>query len=72
MNFYEQLMDVVSETLDGGDGSIDPPLDPLLKHLHLEAGDFEDVLAFLDALNDASYDTTVPVTVPSSLPVNGE
>ncbi|MCB1225924.1 MAG: hypothetical protein KDK99_08965, partial [Verrucomicrobiales bacterium] len=34
--FYEQLMDTVSETLDGGDASLDPPLDPLLKHLHLE------------------------------------
>ena len=72
LSFYEQLMDTVSETLDGGDASFDPPLDPLLKHLHLEMDDFPDVLAFLDALNDESYDTSIPDSVPSGLSVSGE
>ncbi len=72
MIFYEQLMDMVSETLEGGDLTIDPPLDPLLKHLHLEVEDFPDVIAFLDALNDESYDKTVPKEVPSGLKVSGE
>ena len=72
LNFYEQLMDIVSETLDGGDASMDPPLDPLLKHLHLEVEDFPGVLAFLDALNDESYDTSLPESVPSGLSVSGE
>jgi len=72
MNFYEQLMDIVSETLDGGDTSMEPPLDPNLKHLHLEVEDFPDVLAFLSALNDKSYDTSIPASVPSGLKVSGE
>ncbi len=72
MIFYEQLMDRVSETLDGGDAVADAPLDPLLKHLHLEVEDFPDVLAFLNALNDESYDVSVPKAVPSGLKVSGE
>lgn len=72
MTFYEQLMDMVSETLAGADTTIDPPLDPLLKHLHLEVEDFLDVLAFLDALNDSSFDKSEPKEVPSGLPVSGE
>ena len=69
--FYEQLMDAAAEVLDGG-AETDPPFDPALKHLRLEAGDFDDVLAFLDALNDEVYDQRVPDTVPSGLKVGGE
>lgn len=71
MIFYEKLMDAAAEVLDGG-AETDPPFDPLLKHLHLEAEDFEDVLAFLDALNDEDYDQSVPESVPSGLVVGGE
>ncbi len=71
MVFYEKLMDAAAEVLDGG-ADTDPPFDPLLKHLHLEAEDFEDVLAFLDALNDEAWDKSVPKSVPSGLKVGGE
>lgn len=71
MTFYEELMDAATEVLDGG-ADTDPPFDPLLKHLHLEAEDFEDVLAFLDALNDEDYDNSQPESVPSGLKVGGE
>jgi len=30
------------------------------------------VLAFLSALNDKSYDTSIPASVPSGLKVSGE
>lgn len=71
MTFYEELMDAATEVLDGG-ADTDPPFDPLLKHLHLEAEDFEDVLAFLDTLNDENYDQSLPKSVPSGLKVGGE
>ena len=71
MVFYEKLMDATAEVLDGG-AETDPPFDPLLKHLHLEAEDFEDVLAFLEALNDETWDKSVPISVPSGLEVGGE
>lgn len=66
--FYEELSDAASETLDGGDAA-EPPLDPLLKHLNLVAEDFPDLTAFLEMLNDDSYDQSVPPSVPSGLPV---
>jgi cytochrome c peroxidase len=67
--FYDELAEAVSETLDGGDSSAYPPLDPLLKHLNLNAEDFPALEAFLDALNAEDYDQTVPGAVPSGLPV---
>ncbi|MCF6313591.1 MAG: cytochrome-c peroxidase [Verrucomicrobiales bacterium] len=39
--------------------------DPLLKHLHLEAEDFVEVLDFLDALNGENWDKTIPDQVPA-------
>jgi len=67
--FYEQLSDAVSESLDGGDVTAQPALDPLLKRLDLNAGDFPDLKAFLEMLNDDNYDRSVPSQVPSGLPV---
>jgi len=67
--FYEQLSDAVSETLDGGDATAQPPLDPLLKPLNLNAAEFPDLKAFLEMLNDDGYDRSVPAKVPSGLPV---
>lgn len=58
--FYEQLMDEVSETIDGGDAAVQPPLDPLLKHLKVEPGDFLDLKAFLDSLSADRYDQRAP------------
>jgi cytochrome c peroxidase len=66
--FYEALSDAVSETLDGGDAVAQPPLDPLLKHLNLNADDFPALEAFLDVLS-TDYDQTAPAAVPSGLPV---
>jgi len=69
--FYEELMDAVGETLDGGDDSVQPRLDPLLKRMNLNADDFPALEAFPNALNDDGYDKSVPSRVPSGLPVGG-
>jgi len=46
-------------------------LDPLLRGLG-DPDDFErELLEFLDALNDDSFDRTVPATVPSGLDPGG-
>lgn len=68
LTFYDRLMDEASETLDGGDAPAQP-LDPLLKKLNVNPDDFPAITAFLDALNDDSYDHSVPESVPSGLTV---
>lgn len=72
LNFYDQLSDEVSETLDGGDAARQPPLDPLLKRLQLTPEDFPDLMAFLQALNDEDYDRSAPERVPSGRTVGGD
>ena len=67
--FYDELAESVSETLDGGDKTLQPPLDPLLKQLNLGPEDFPALEAFLDSLSNNDYDQTVPPSVPSGLPV---
>lgn len=47
-------------------------LDPLLRQLRGVDDDDEDLMAFLDALNDGSFDRTVPRRVPSGLPPGGK
>ena len=56
LKFYELLMDEVSETLDGGDKSAHPPLDPLLQKLNLNAEDFPALSAFLESLSADNYE----------------
>jgi cytochrome c peroxidase len=46
-------------------------LDPLVRRLRGVDEDDEDLLAFLDALSDDSFDRTIPARVPSGLPVGG-
>ncbi len=67
--FYDQLAEAVSETLDGGDTTALPRLDPLLKQLNLNPEDFPALEAFLDTLSNNDYNQTVPAQIPSGLPV---
>lgn len=69
--FYELLMDEVSETLEGGDQSLQPPLDPLLRHLNLHAEDMGDLKVFLESLSAGHYDQSAPSAVPSGLTPGG-
>jgi cytochrome c peroxidase len=47
-------------------------LDPLLRRLRGVDDDDEELLAFLDALSDSSFDRTIPKAVPSGLTVGGK
>ncbi len=67
--FYDGLAEAVTETLDGGDATMQPPLDPLLKLLNLNPDNFPALEAFLETLNGNDYDQLVPARVPSGLPV---
>jgi cytochrome c peroxidase len=69
--FYDQLMDEVSETIEGGDTSAQPPLDPLLKPLNLNPNDYDDLKAFLESLSAPHYDQSAPESVPSGLRPGG-
>jgi cytochrome c peroxidase len=46
-------------------------LDPLVRRLRGVDEDDEDLIAFLRALSDDSFDRTIPARVPSGLPVGG-
>ena len=70
--FYDRLMDQAAETLEGGDDSTLPPLDPLLRQMNMLPEDHAPIAAFLETLNEDDYDQTVPAKVPSGLPVAGE
>lgn len=67
--FYDRLMDQAAETLEGGDESSLPPLDPLLRHMNLLPEDHAPIRAFLEALSSDEYEKTVPEKVPSGLPI---
>ncbi len=69
LQFYDQLAEAVSETLDGGDTATELRLDPLLKNLNVNPDEFPALEAFLETLNDSGYDQTIPARVPSGLPV---
>lgn len=70
--FYDRLMDQAAETLEGGDSSTLPPLDPLLRHMNMLPEDHAPIAAFLDALNSDDYDKDMPEHVPSGLPIAGD
>lgn len=69
--FYDRLMDQSAETLEGGDTTTLPPLDPLLRRMNMLPEDQAPIAAFLEALNSDTYETTIPDRVPSGLPVPG-
>lgn len=69
--FYDRMMDQAAETLEGGDASTLPPLDPLLRQMNMLPEDHGPIAAFLEALSSEDYDRNVPEKVPSGLPVAG-
>ncbi|WP_395746745.1 cytochrome-c peroxidase [Prosthecobacter sp.] len=69
--FYDRLMDQAAETLEGGDVSTLPPIDPLFRQMNLLPEDHAKIRAFLEALSSDGYDRTVPEKVPSGLQPGG-
>ena len=46
-------------------------LDPLVGELSLKVKDMSSIISFLNSLNDANFDRSIPDRVPSGLPVGG-
>lgn len=74
MNFYEDI----AQGGDGGGGNgvinqhLTPnQIDPLARQLEMDGDVTNNIIAFMKALNDPNFDKSVPVSVPSNLPVGG-
>jgi cytochrome c peroxidase len=77
---FRTLVDVLGfyEDVDslGGERARNPnvsreELDPLVRELRDVDGEDVDLIEFLRALSDDSFDRTIPERVPSGLPVGG-
>lgn len=68
LEFYEDISfgKMRNARLDKGD------LDPLVKEIRLQVKDMGAIISFLNTLNDDSFDKSIPLSVPSGLPVGGE
>jgi cytochrome c peroxidase len=70
LGFYE---DVGSNGGRSRNANVSPEeLDPLVRELRDVDGDDVDLIQFLRALSDESFDRTIPERVPSGLPVGGK
>jgi len=75
---FRSLVDVVGFYEDTRGGRARNPnvsseeLDPLVRELGEVEGDDVDLIEFLRALSDDSFDRTIPERVPSGLPVGGK
>jgi len=67
--FYEELPEAEGEFFNEVLSQND--LDREIRDLDMEEDDISSIVAFLEALNDDNFDRTIPVVVPSGLPVGG-
>lgn len=65
LNFYGPAGDRHSQNPHVGDAQMDSQLH------HLDRGDINAILSFLEALNDKGFDQTIPASVPSGLKPGG-
>lgn len=75
MNFYEDISGGGDGDDDNG-GIINPnvnpnQIDPLATQLQMDDDVADIIIAFMQALNDPNFDKTIPISVPSGLPVGG-
>ncbi len=69
MEFYEDIAEGNNAELNIN--IIESQLDEEMQDLELEDDQIDEILAFLNTLNDDSFDTTIPDSVPSGLSVGG-
>ncbi|MFT5911980.1 MAG: cytochrome c peroxidase [Paraglaciecola sp.] len=76
LNFYNQIQN--GNNGGGGNDGLnanpnvnDNQIDPLIGDLNLRGNDIQPIIAFIQALNDDSFDKTIPASVPSGLQVGG-
>lgn len=72
----EDVMEFYEEIADGDDDQLNPnvaenQLDEEMLDLDLDDDQIEEIIAFLNTLNDDNFDKTIPESVPSGLPVGG-
>ncbi len=75
-NTLEDVMEFYEEVADGNDEErnvnvAQNELDEEMLDLDLEDDQIDAIIAFMNALNDDSFDKTIPNSVPSGLPVGG-
>lgn len=66
----EEVIDTYRD-LQRGEGRGGPARDPALRNLDVGRRDTNDIIAFLQAASDGTFDRTVPKRVPSGGPVGG-
>lgn len=69
MEFYEEIADGDTDELNAN-LSLNQ-LDEEMLDLDLDGEQIDAIIAFMNALNDDSFDKTIPSSVPSGLPVRG-
>jgi cytochrome c peroxidase len=67
LRFYDDVEDGDSENRNVGRRQ----LDPLLRELNDVDDEMREIIEFLEALNDDSFDKTIPKRVPSGLSPGG-
>jgi cytochrome c peroxidase len=72
----EEVVEFYEDVADGNENRINSQLnisdlDNDVRNLRLGGRDIDEIVAFLRALSDDSFDKTVPESVPSKLPVGG-
>ncbi len=69
MEFYEEIAEGEDDALNSNVS--ENQLDPEMQDLQLDDDQINEIIAFLNTLNDNSFDKTIPTSVPSGLPVGG-
>jgi cytochrome c peroxidase len=72
----QDVMEFYEEVADGDDDELNAnlnfnQLDEEMRDLQLDDDVIDEIIAFLNALNDDNFDKTIPNSVPSGLPVGG-
>lgn len=72
----EEVMEFYEDVADGDDDQRNVnvsqnQLDEEMQDLQLDDDQVEEIIAFLNTLNDDNFDKTIPQSVPSGLPVGG-
>jgi cytochrome c peroxidase len=75
-NSLEEVLEFYEDIADGDDDDINNnitlnQIDPLARQLDMDDDLINELIAFMEALNDPDFDKTIPTSVPSNLPVGG-
>ncbi|CAM1372466.1 cytochrome-c peroxidase [Tenacibaculum xiamenense] len=69
MNFYEDVAEGDTDDINVHISIND--IDPLARQLEMDNDVIDEIIAFIEALDDNNFDKSIPASVPSGLPVGG-